>query len=105
MSEGSLSIKLVIQLACFLYRFERVTLYSPDGTLLVRELSFEVRTGESLIFMGPNGRYAPCPWSAYLYFLDASTGRVGENFSSMPAVPFRRSKTPLASGRAYLPSG
>lgn len=36
-------------------RFERVTILSPDGTLLVRELSFEVRGGESVIIMGPNG--------------------------------------------------
>ncbi|GAQ84085.1 ABC Acyl Transporter [Klebsormidium nitens] len=36
-------------------KFERVTLHSPDGTLLVRELSLEVRQGESLILMGPNG--------------------------------------------------
>lgn len=34
-----------------------MTLYSPDGTLLVRELSFEVLAGQSVIIMGPNGRY------------------------------------------------
>lgn len=43
---------------CHVSRFERVTLHSPDGTLLVRELSLEVRQGESLILMGPNGRSA-----------------------------------------------
>lgn len=38
-----------------LIRFERVTVSSPDGTVLVRDLSFEVREGESVILMGPNG--------------------------------------------------
>eukprot|EP00271_Cylindrocystis_brebissonii_P004309 TRINITY_DN15947_c0_g1_i1.p1 TRINITY_DN15947_c0_g1~~TRINITY_DN15947_c0_g1_i1.p1 ORF type:complete len:753 (+),score=122.92 TRINITY_DN15947_c0_g1_i1:336-2594(+) len=36
-------------------RFERVTIQSPDGSVLVRELSFEVRQGQSVILMGPNG--------------------------------------------------
>jgi hypothetical protein len=34
-----------------------VSLYSPDGSLLVRDLSFQVVTGQSVIIMGPNGRY------------------------------------------------
>jgi len=34
-----------------------VSLYSPDGSLLVRDLSFEVLAGQSVIIMGPNGRY------------------------------------------------
>jgi ABC-type uncharacterized transport system fused permease/ATPase subunit len=35
--------------------FNRVYLSSPDGTPLVRELSFEVPTGRSVLVMGPNG--------------------------------------------------
>eukprot|EP00249_Psilotum_nudum_P009342 c21867_g1_i1 orf=307-2316(-) len=35
--------------------FKNVTVYSPDGMLLVRELSFEVVLGESVLIMGPNG--------------------------------------------------
>lgn len=35
--------------------FHNVTLYSPDGTLLVKELTFEVVPGQSVIIMGPNG--------------------------------------------------
>eukprot|EP01018_Ginkgo_biloba_P007956 Gb_04057 [translate_table: standard] len=37
-------------------KFDNVTVYSPDGTLLVRELNFEVQPGNSVIIMGPNGR-------------------------------------------------
>lgn len=35
--------------------FKRVYLSSPDGTPLVRELSFEVPPGASVLVMGPNG--------------------------------------------------
>jgi len=35
--------------------FNRVYLSSPDGTPLVRELSFTVPTGRSVLVMGPNG--------------------------------------------------
>lgn len=35
--------------------FHRVYLSSPDGAPLVRELSFEVAQGRSVIIMGPNG--------------------------------------------------
>jgi len=35
--------------------FKHVTLYSPDGSLLVRDLSFQVPRGGSVIIMGPNG--------------------------------------------------
>eukprot|EP00898_Chlorokybus_atmophyticus_P003808 jgi/Chlat1/4428/Chrsp29S04393 len=35
--------------------FDRVTLHSPEGTLLVKELGFEVKQGESVMIMGPNG--------------------------------------------------
>lgn len=35
--------------------FKNVSLYSPDGSLLVRDLSFEVVSGQSVIIMGPNG--------------------------------------------------
>ncbi|KAJ7562838.1 hypothetical protein O6H91_03G086200 [Diphasiastrum complanatum] len=61
-SEGSLSPSpphLIygdsIKLQSDVYRFENVTLCAPDGTLLVRELSFEVLPGNSVIVMGPNG--------------------------------------------------
>ena len=33
----------------------RVALNSPDGTPLVRELSFEVPPGRCVMIMGPNG--------------------------------------------------
>lgn len=36
-------------------RFHRVALDAPDGTPLVRELSFEVVPGQSVMLMGPNG--------------------------------------------------
>ncbi|WIA08300.1 hypothetical protein OEZ85_007743 [Tetradesmus obliquus] len=36
-------------------RFQRVALDAPDGMPLVRELSFEVRRGCSVMLMGPNG--------------------------------------------------
>ncbi|KAH9325357.1 hypothetical protein KI387_005535, partial [Taxus chinensis] len=36
-------------------KFDNVTVFAPDGTLLVRELSFEVLPGNSVIIMGPNG--------------------------------------------------
>lgn len=36
-------------------KFDNVTVYAPDGTLLVRELSFEVLPRNSVIIMGPNG--------------------------------------------------
>ncbi|KAG2422832.1 hypothetical protein HXX76_011647 [Chlamydomonas incerta] len=35
--------------------FRRVALDSPDGTPLIRELSFEVLPGKSVLLMGPNG--------------------------------------------------
>ncbi len=40
-------------------RFQRVALNAPDGTRLVRELTFEVPRGRSCLIMGPNG--APRP--------------------------------------------
>lgn len=33
----------------------RVSLNSPDGTPLVRDLTFEVARGTSVMLMGPNG--------------------------------------------------
>jgi ABC-type uncharacterized transport system fused permease/ATPase subunit len=38
-----------------LTRICRVALNSPDGTKLVRELTFEVPPGSSVMVMGPNG--------------------------------------------------
>ena len=37
------------------FRLDRVALNSPDGTKLVRELTFEVPPGRSVMIMGPNG--------------------------------------------------
>lgn len=36
-------------------KFERVAIDAPDGTPLLRELSFEVLPGHSVMLMGPNG--------------------------------------------------
>ncbi|KAI8470101.1 MAG: ABC transporter transmembrane region 2-domain-containing protein [Monoraphidium minutum] len=36
-------------------RFDRVSLNSPDGSPLIRELTFEVARGVSVLLMGPNG--------------------------------------------------
>ncbi|PRW57208.1 ABC transporter D family [Chlorella sorokiniana] len=36
-------------------RFHRVYLSSPDGVMLVREMSFDVQPGRSVLIMGPNG--------------------------------------------------
>ncbi|CAD7694908.1 unnamed protein product [Ostreobium quekettii] len=36
-------------------KFHRLALNAPDGTPLIRELSFEVKPGQSVILMGPNG--------------------------------------------------
>ena len=33
----------------------RVALNAPDGTPLVRDLTFQVNRGESVMIMGPNG--------------------------------------------------
>lgn len=35
--------------------FQRVFLSSPDGTSLVKELTFDVQPGKSVLIMGPNG--------------------------------------------------
>jgi ATP-binding cassette subfamily D (ALD) protein 4 len=36
-------------------RFEHVTVSTPDGTLLVEDVSFEVSAGDSLLITGPSG--------------------------------------------------
>ncbi|KAI7844147.1 hypothetical protein COHA_002282 [Chlorella ohadii] len=36
-------------------RFHRVYLSSPDGVMLVKEMSFDVQPGRSCLIMGPNG--------------------------------------------------
>ena len=36
-------------------KLEHVSLSSPDGTVLVHDLSFEVTAGSSVLLMGPNG--------------------------------------------------
>eukprot|EP01062_Namystynia_karyoxenos_P070226 TRINITY_DN65610_c0_g1_i1.p1 TRINITY_DN65610_c0_g1~~TRINITY_DN65610_c0_g1_i1.p1 ORF type:complete len:668 (+),score=280.39 TRINITY_DN65610_c0_g1_i1:93-2096(+) len=36
-------------------RFEHVSVYKPDGTLLVRNLNFEVKRGSRVLVTGPNG--------------------------------------------------
>ena len=36
-------------------RFDHVSLTSPDGTVLVTDLTFEVSAGQSVLLMGPNG--------------------------------------------------
>lgn len=36
-------------------KFEHVSIYKPDGTLLVRDLNFEVKRGSRYLITGPNG--------------------------------------------------
>lgn len=36
-------------------KLERVSMWSPDGSMLVRELDVEVKRGTSVIILGPNG--------------------------------------------------
>lgn len=36
-------------------KFERVPLMSPNGDVLVPEISFEIRPGQHLMIAGPNG--------------------------------------------------
>lgn len=38
-----------------LIKFERVPLVTPNGDILVRELTFEVRSGQNVLVCGPNG--------------------------------------------------
>ncbi|XP_068676125.1 ATP-binding cassette sub-family D member 3-like [Montipora foliosa] len=38
-----------------LIRFESVPLVTPNGDVLIRELSFEVRSGKNVLICGPNG--------------------------------------------------
>ena len=42
-----------IQFPC--KRVLRLALYAPDGSVLVKELTFDVPPGRSVIIMGPNG--------------------------------------------------
>ena len=36
-------------------RFEKVPLVTPNGDVLIREMSFEVTSGVNVIVCGPNG--------------------------------------------------
>jgi len=46
--------------------------YSLDGAMLVRDLSFQVSTSQSMIIMGPNARY----WFCILHLISFSSGLV-----------------------------
>ena len=37
-------------------KFERVPLVTPNGDILVKELSFEVQSGTNVLVCGPNGK-------------------------------------------------
>ena len=39
----------------FSFRFEHVPLVTPNGDVLVRDLSFEVKSGCNVLICGPNG--------------------------------------------------
>uniref|UniRef100_A0A8C6QS70 ATP-binding cassette, sub-family D member 3 n=1 Tax=Nannospalax galili TaxID=1026970 RepID=A0A8C6QS70_NANGA len=39
----------------FLFRFDHVPLATPNGDVLIRDLSFEVRSGANVLICGPNG--------------------------------------------------
>ena len=66
-----------------------MSLYSPDGSLLVRDLSFQVVTGQSVIIMGPNGRYVSIDsyYPSHLYL-----GHCSECFSNLQLVQFKKQK-------------
>ena len=36
-------------------KFDKVPIVSPNGDVLVKALSFEVKQGENLVVQGPNG--------------------------------------------------
>lgn len=40
--------------------FDRVPLVTPNGDILVKELSFEVRSGTNVLVCGPNGELNKC---------------------------------------------
>jgi ATP-binding cassette subfamily D (ALD) protein 3 len=47
--------KGIISFQDHLIKFDKVPLVTPNGDLLVRELSFEVRSGTNVLICGPNG--------------------------------------------------
>ena len=42
-------------LIIFFFRFEKVPLVTPNGDILISELSFEVKSGMNVLVCGPNG--------------------------------------------------
>jgi len=36
-------------------RFDKVSIVTPNGDILVNEIDFEIRQGENLMIVGPNG--------------------------------------------------
>lgn len=40
---------------CSSYRFDNVPLVTPNGDVLVRNLTFEVKSGMNVLVCGPNG--------------------------------------------------
>ena len=49
------SIHALTKLVLFHFRFEHVPLVTPNGDVLVKELNFEVKSGQNVLVCGPNG--------------------------------------------------
>ncbi|CAL8463002.1 g2536 [Coccomyxa elongata] len=78
-------------------KFHRVALNAPDGTALVRELTFEVPPGRSVLVMGPNGSGKSSLFRVLSGLWPLQGGEI--------TVPSRMFSTFYLSQRPYLVSG
>jgi ATP-binding cassette, subfamily D (ALD), member 3 len=55
-ADGEIGVnKGIISFQDNIIRFDRVPLVTPNGDLLVKDLSFEVQSGQNVLVCGPNG--------------------------------------------------